>query len=108
MSEAQRQFAHSSNVIETEDECIGCPAVQAGRDPDEVMRSELGKVADRYDQKFAPSGQMYASKEVVTEERARQAWLSAIYELQEAFGSDDPSVEAGLDVAEELGWEDDE
>lgn len=106
-----REFAFGAN---THDDCA-CPATSVGYTPD---HSPYTEVAEAYDAMARENEEV--DRGTIPEEEAKEYWLDAIAvvsdEREQAIRDEDWSfadmrgkeVEAGKEVAKELGWIDDE
>lgn len=122
MSSEGRQFAYGDNCVDG----IGCPATQAGYNPDELDEDPpwTARIADQYDlyvafEMFERDGGNVEDLDVaaihpdlrergygeghVDEATARECWLEAM-EVQDHQHQGDTVERAGTRVAEALGW----
>lgn len=78
-----------------------CPAVQAGYSPGNG--DDSSEVAAWYDETVEMLGYSNA-RSIITEEKAKKAWLEAIEAVEEDASTSNEHAEVAREIAEVLGW----
>lgn len=95
---SDNKFAFGMNHCDGTD----CPAVTAGYDPSDYETIIL--VVDTFDYLVSRREEVDGKVGVVDEEVAKEEWNRAIEKVSNGLQSDDETVVAGKEVAEELNW----